>query len=129
VPSGGARRNAPVHFDDALFAADLARFPAAGQQAVEAARGRYERTGVPAEERRQCHADHPSGTQLPGCMKVYVPDFGGPWRIVFQIAWLAENELGLEYVAASVGHVPRGTRRRDVYQLAHYRLHGRWPGR
>lgn len=128
MPEGG-RGGSPVHFDDLLFSADVARLPEAGRQALEAARARYERDGVPAAERRHCHAEHPSGTQLPGCLKVYLPDFGGPWRIVFQIAWLDEEGLGLEYVAAGVGHPPPGTRRRDVYQLAHYRLHGRWPTR
>ena len=59
--------------------------------ALDAARGRYEREGVPASERRHCDAEHPSGTRLLGCVKVYIPDFTGPWRIVFQIAVLPEN--------------------------------------
>lgn len=121
------RDNAPVHFDDVLFAADLARLPETARRALEDARSRHERDGVPASERRHCHAEHPSGTSLPGCLKVYVPDFAGSWRIVYQLAWLASDELGLEYVAAGVGHPHRGARRRNVYQLAHYRLHGRWP--
>jgi len=129
VNAGGGRAGAPVHFDDALFAADLARLPEAGRAALDAARGRYEREGVPAAERRHCDAEHPSGTSLAGCLKVYVPDFSGPWRIVFQIALLPNGELGLEFVAAGVAHPPSGTRRRDVYQLAHYRLHGSWPRR
>lgn len=123
------RDKAPVHFDDALFAADLARLPEAARTGLEAARARYEREGVAAAERRYCDAEHISGTRLLGCLKVYIPDFAGPWRIVFQVAWLAEDLLGLEYVAAGVGHLPAGTRRPDVYQLAHYRLHGHWPTR
>lgn len=129
MAGGTGRRHAPVHFDDALFAADLARLPEATRSALEAARARYEREGVPASERRHCHAEHPSGTRLPGCLKVYIPDFAGPWRIIFQVAWLADDTLGLEYVAAGIGHPPPGTRRRDVYRLAHYRLHGTWPPR
>jgi hypothetical protein len=129
VADGDGREGAPVHFDDALFAADLARLTQTARAALDAARGRYERNGVPASERRHCYAEHPSGTRLPGCLKVYVPDFAGSWRIVFQVAWLNDDVLGLEYVAACLGHPPPGTRRRNVYQLAHYRLHGAWPPR
>ena len=75
LPQSGA----PVHFDDGLFAADLARLPESARGALETARGRYEREGVPASERRHCDAEHPSGTRLRGCLKVYIPDFTGPW--------------------------------------------------
>lgn len=125
----GERAGAPVHFDDALFAADLARLPETARTALQAARRRYEQNGVLASERRHCDAEHPSGTRLPGCLKVYLPDFDGPWRIVFQVSWLAEDILGLEYVAAGLAHPPEGSRRRSVYGLAHYRLHGTWPQR
>jgi hypothetical protein len=92
-------------------------------------RARYEREGVPTSERRHCDAEHPSGTRLPGCLKVYIPDFTGAWRIVFQIALMAEGKLGLEYVALGVAHPPERSRQRSVYELAHYRLHGTWPHR
>jgi hypothetical protein len=127
LSGAGPGTGAPVHFDDALFAADLARLPETARAAVTAARNRYEREGVDAAERRRCDAEHPSGTRLAGCLKVYVPDFAGPWRIVFQIAWLDEDTLGLQYVATGVAHPPAGARRRSVYELAHYRLHGSWP--
>ncbi len=62
---GSLRRDkAPVHFDDALFAADLARLPEAARTGLEAARARYEREGVAAAERRYCDAEHISGTRL-----------------------------------------------------------------
>ena len=125
----GREQGAPVHCDDALFAADLARLPERARAALDAARGRYEREGVTASERRHCDAEHPSGTRLRGCLKVYIPDFTGPWRIVFQIAWLPEDKLGLEYVAAGVAHPPERFRQRSVYDLAHYRLRGAWPRR
>lgn len=127
--SSGREPGASVHFDDALFAADLARLSEAARAALQTARGRYERPGVPASERRHCDAEHPSGTRLPGCLKVYIPDFTGPWRIVFQIAMLPENRLGLEYVAAGVAHPPARSHQRSVYELAHYRIHGAWPPR
>jgi hypothetical protein len=37
------RDNAPVHFDDALFAADLARLPETGRRALAEPRSHYER--------------------------------------------------------------------------------------
>jgi hypothetical protein len=126
APRGGSRY-APVHVDGALFAADIARTSDRGRVALAAVRARFARDGVGAEERRACSAEHPSGTRLPGCLKVYVPDFDGPWRIVFQVARLADGRLGLEYVASGVAHPPRQSRARNVYELAHYRLHGRWP--
>jgi hypothetical protein len=61
-------------------------YPEEHRGALETARSRYEREGVPASEPRHCDAEHPSGTRLPGCLKVYIPDFTGAWRIVFQIA-------------------------------------------
>lgn len=127
APAGGD--GAPAHFDDGLFAADLARVSARGRVEVRAARTRMERVGVGAGERRRCSAEHPSGTSLPGCVKVYVPEADGPWRIVFQVTRFADGRLGLEYLASGVAHLPRESRRRDVYELAHYRLHGDWPGR
>ena len=65
---------------------------------------------------------------LPGCVKIYVPDWSGNWRIVFQIA-ADESGLLLSYLASGVGHQPRGARAPDAYQIAHHRLHGRWPRR
>lgn len=62
-------------------------------------------------------------------MKVYIPDMAGRWRIVFQVVRFADGRLGLEYVAAGIAHMPKVSRRRDVYDVAHYRLHGAWPVR
>ena len=126
MTAGGRRENPRAHFDDRLFEADLRRVPEVGRDALRSARARFEQDGVSATDRRLCQAEHPSGTQLPGCLKVYIPDFGGPWRIV-QITRFADDALGLEYVAAGLGHPPAAGVRRSVYELAHYRLHGRWP--
>jgi len=121
--------NAPVHVDDALFRADVARTSERGRAALISARSRFEQDGVSAVERRACSADHPSGTRLPGCVKVYIPSLDGPWRMIFQVARLGDGRLGLEYLAAGVAHLPHRARARDVYELAHFRLHGRWPDR
>lgn len=124
----GGGRNAPVVFDDALFDADLRRVGNAGRVALRSARRRIEQHGLAADERWDCRAEHPGGTDLPGCKKTYVPGPGGPWRMIFQVARLADGRLGLAFVAAGAGHVQGGLRR-DVYDLAHHRLHGRWPAR
>jgi len=123
------RPGAPTSFDDALFAADLDRASDRGRELLVGARARMEREGVMAHERRSCATGHPSGTDLPGCVKVYVPDMAGRWRMVFRVARLADGHLGLVYLASGVAHLPRDSRRRDVYELAHYRLHGAWPAR
>jgi len=46
----GREQGAPVHFDDGLFAVDLARLPERARAALDAARGRFEREGVPASD-------------------------------------------------------------------------------
>jgi hypothetical protein len=122
LTAGGRRENPRAHFDDRLFEADLRRVPEVGRDALRSARARFEQDGVSATDRRLCQAEHPSGTQLPGCLKVYIPDFGGPWRIV-QITRFADDALGLEYVAAGLGHPPAaGVRRSVLMPTVH-----RWP--
>jgi hypothetical protein len=121
-------RRARARFDDRAFTDDLARLSLAGQDACRRARGRFERDGVPLDLLRACEDEHPSGTRLPGCLKVYVPDPAGRWRIVFQIAVDAGGPL-LSCLAAGVGHQPRGARAPNAYRLAHHRLHGQWPRR
>ncbi len=83
-----------------MFANDLKRHPAAAK-VLTAARARYERDGVPRTERYDCDPDHPSGTRLPGCVKVYLPKPGGHWRMVFQIELLLNRVPGLVYLAAA----------------------------
>jgi hypothetical protein len=118
----------PVHFDDALFDGDLKRLPAARKHLVQA-RKRCERDGISPVEGRRCHGEHHSGTNLPNCVKLYIPGLGGPWRMVFQGTALPDGGVLLEYVAAGLGHTPRQGRRMDVYQVAHHRLYGAWPPR
>jgi len=122
--SGRAR----VRFDRDALAEDLARLSDAGRTAISRAQEEFKLEGVPIERLRACEDAHPSGTRLPGCMKLYVPDWDGRWRIVFQIAMDSEGAL-LTYLASGIGHQPRGARAPSAYQIAHHRLHGRWPRR
>jgi hypothetical protein len=126
MPSAGGR--ASVHFDERAFEEDVGRLNAVGRSVIARARGEFEREGIPFERLRACQAEHGSGTSLPGCLKVYVPGWNGQWRMIFQIS-LSGTEAVLVYLGAGIGHQPRGARAPDAYQIAHHRLHGRWPRR
>ena len=41
--------------------------------------------------------------------------------------YVDERELVLLYLAFGIGHRPRGSRAPTVYEIAHRRVHGRWP--
>jgi hypothetical protein len=126
MPAGPGRVR--VRFDADALEDDLARLSSRGQVALREAREQFERDGVPVDRLRACQDEHRSGTRLPGCLKVYVPDWDGQWRMIFQIAMDEAGPL-LSYLACGVGHQPRGARAPDAYQIAHRRLHGRWPRR
>jgi hypothetical protein len=93
-----------------------------GQTALRHAHDRFEREGVPVDRLPACQDEHRTGTSLPGCLKVYLPDSDGDWRMIFQIATDEAGPL-LSYLGCGVGHQPRGTRAPDGHQIAHHRLH------
>lgn len=78
MPPAGGR--AGVCFDERAFAEDVGRLSPAGRLVLARARDEFERDGIPLELLRACHGEHESGTSLPGCLKVYLPDTGsGGW--------------------------------------------------
>jgi hypothetical protein len=107
VPSGRGR--ASVRFDESAFEYDVARLSARGRESSPGAREEFEREGVSLSRLLTCQDEHESGTSLPGCLKAYVPDAHGQWRIIFQIA-AGDAGLLLSYLAAGVGHQSRGMR-------------------
>src|SRR5688500_4475100 len=111
------RGRARIRFDEAAFTEDLSRLSEAGRAAISSARQEFEDDGVPLDRLRACQDDHPSGTRLPGCLKVYVPHWDGRWRMVFQIA-MDEDGPVLTHIAGGVGHQPRGARAPNAYQVA-----------
>jgi hypothetical protein len=125
--TAGSRR-VRARFDEQAFSEDLARLSQPGREACSRACESFEREGVPVDRLRACATEHPAGTSLPGCLKVYVPGWEGRWRMVFQIA-ADESGALLSFLAAGVGHHRRGARAPNAYQVAHHRLHGRWPRR
>ena len=126
MPSAGGR--ASVRFDQRAFEQDAGRLSLAGRSVIAQARDEFERDGIAFERLRACQDEHDSGTSLPGCLKAYVPDWQGQWRMIFQIS-VGDEGAVLVYLAAGIGHQPRGASAPDAYQIAHHRLHGRWPRR
>jgi hypothetical protein len=98
---------ARVRFDADAVAEDIGRLSAAGVTAIQAERKGFERDGVPVDRLRACQDQHRSGTSLPGCVKVYVPEPAGAWRIVFQIAIDEQGRCSATSQAESV--TSRGT--------------------
>jgi hypothetical protein len=115
--AGGPRL--PVVFDEASWADDVRRIGDRGRALAETARRRLERDGVPLAELHRCQPEGPSGTALPGCVKLYVDH----WRLVFRAATTAGGEPALLCFALGLGHPPEGSRIPSVYEIAHRRLH------
>ncbi len=114
-----------VRFDEATWAEDLAHATPAARAAAERTRERIEAEGAREDELRRCQPEGRDGTRLPGCVKLYVPDWTGPWRIVFRGARPAGRPT-LAALAFGEAH-PRRPARPSVYQIAHRRLHGAGP--
>lgn len=117
---GGPRYG--VHFDELAFAEDLRHASPAGREVARAARVRLERDGAPLDELRRCDPAHRDGTRLPNCVKTYLLDPGGRWRMIFEVLHdPAAAQLRLSYLAFGVGH-PDHAWQPSAYQVAHRRL-------
>ncbi len=82
-----------------------------------------ERDGIAARELRPCQPEGRDGTRLSTCVKTYLPDDAGPWRMVFEVVRAGiEGELVLAYRAFGRGH-PEKPWQPSVYQVADQRLH------
>jgi hypothetical protein len=110
-----------LRFDDLLFDEDLAHATQAGQQVAAEARRRLERDGASARELAPCEPERREGTRLPNCVKTYLPEPGGRWRMIFEVT-RENDQLVLAYLAFGVGH-PEHAWQLSAYQVAHQRLH------
>lgn len=110
-----------VLFDELAFSEDLGHSTTAGRRVARDARLRMERDGIAASALRPCQPDGRDGTRLSNCVKIYLPDDTGPWRMIFEVV-RAEKELVLAYRAFGRGH-PGQPWRPSAYQVAHQRLH------
>ena len=113
----------PARFDPEAFREDMARTTPAGRDAAETARRRYEADGVPRSELRPCDPEHRDGTELPQCLKVYLPPPAGRFGMVFRFV-IAGDGPRLDYLAFGVRHHPPGSNAPTAYEIAHRRLQG-----
>jgi hypothetical protein len=121
--SPGGRTRYSVHFDELAFAEDLRHASPAGRDVARAARLRLDRDGANRAELWRCDPEHREGTQLPNCVKTYLPGRGGRWRMIFEAAYDPDaQELRLAYLAFGVGH-PEHAWQPSAYEVAHHRLH------
>ena len=115
-----------VRFDDLSFGEDLARATKRGREVAVEARNRLEREGAEPSELLRCQAEHRDGTQLPNCVKTYLPPPDGRWGMVFELVRdRSTGKLVLACLAFAERH-PGPRRAPDVYRRAHQRL--RRPG-
>ncbi|MGH2852179.1 MAG: hypothetical protein ACRDLP_16385 [Solirubrobacteraceae bacterium] len=120
-------RRARAHFDADAWEADLARTSPAGRGAASAARREYEQRGVPISQLRRVARRGRDGTELPNCVKVYVPPPAGRFGMVFTLTIDGDGRPVLAYLAFGARHHPRDSRAATVYQHAHERLRGSPP--
>lgn len=112
-----------VLFDELAFGEDLGHSTIAARRVARHARARMERDGIAASELRPCQPEGRDGTRLGNCVKTYLPDGAGPWRMVFEVVRPgADRELVLAYRAFGLGH-PEKPWQPSVYQVADQRLH------
>lgn len=112
-----------VRFDDLSFEQDLGHATKRGREVAFEARERLEREGADSSELLRCQAEHREGTELPNCVKVYLPPPDGSWGMVFELVReRTTGKLVLSYLAFAERH-PSPRRSPDVYRRAHNRLH------
>lgn len=89
--AGSGRPRLPVAFDDAAWRRDVARVSPRGRALGDAARRRLESEGVALETLLRCEREHSGGTDLPGCVKLYVDQ----WGLVMRGAATPDGQLNL----------------------------------
>jgi hypothetical protein len=112
-----------ARFDELAFQEDLGQATPRGREVATEARERLERDGADAADLLRCQAEHREGTELPNCVKVYLPPPDGQWGMVFELVReRASGKLLLSYLAFAERH-PSPRREPNVYRRAHERLH------
>jgi hypothetical protein len=125
VPSRAPRL--ATRFDEIAWQEDLARTSEAGREVAAQARGDFDRRGgVPIPQLRRVDEHGRDGTVLPRCAKVYLPAPAGRFGLVFKFE-IDEERVVLNFLAFGARHHPPQSRRPTVYEIAHWRMHGRYP--
>jgi len=109
-----------VSVDALLLEEDLAHATAAGRAAIAPVISQLKRTGVAKSWLKRCQAESRDGTRLAGCVKVYIPQPGGPWGAVLTGERLTTVPT-LVLLAVGQRH-PVKPWTPSVYQVAHKRL-------
>ena len=112
-----------VSIDEAMLEEDLARVTDTGRAAIRPVIEQLRGAGAPKNWLKRCEAEHRDGTDLGGCVKLYIPQPAGPWGAVLTGDRKAAIPT-LVLLAVGVRHHPRESNAPTVYQLAHRRLHG-----
>lgn len=77
----------------------------------------------PSKTLMACEKHGRDGTELGGCVKVYVPSPAGRFGVVMAAVSHPERPIGLRVIAFGVRHQPRQANALTVYEIAHRRLH------
>lgn len=109
-------------FDEAAWEEDMLRASDVARRVAAAARVKFEGDGVEIDQLKACQPEGPDGTELPHCMKVYLPAPDGLHGMVFDIDRV-DGRLRLLYAAFGLRHPGRDVRQPSVYEIAHRRLH------
>ena len=95
-----------VRFDELAFAEDLRHATPSGRQVGLEARRRLERNGADVGEQRPCAAEARDGTRLPNCVKTYLPDPAGRWRMIFEVVRDPESREFSSHTVRSASAIP-----------------------
>lgn len=102
----------------------MRRASGAGRVVADDARREFEERGVVIGRLKPCDPDGSDGTQLPNCVKVYLPVPDGPHGMVFELVRIG-GRLQPLFAAFGLRHPGDVVRKPSVYQIAHRRLHQR----
>ncbi len=102
----------------------MRRASGAGRAVADEARREFEKHGVVIGRLKPCDAEGSDGTQLPNCVKLYLPAPDGPHRMVFELMRI-DDRLQPLFAAFGLRHPGDVARQPSVYQIAHRRLHQR----
>lgn len=109
-------------FDAAAWEEDLERASETAVTTAQAGRTEFETRGVLVDRLKACSPEGTDATELPGCVKVYLPPPDGPHGMVFEIVRI-EGQLRLMFAGFGQRHPPPELRQPSVYEIAHRRLH------
>lgn len=120
----------PVRFHADIWTDEVERLQenSPARSAASRARAGIEADGLARDQLLACDAKGRDGTELPRCVKVYVP-LGDrpaserPFGLVFEFT-VTPTGLILRFIAFGERHPAAGAR--SVYERAHKRLHGRY---